>query len=93
MVPTALLQQLGIKPIAEQTFRLSDGNKVVRRKGAALFKYAERGEEQMLYLVKGDSTLLGAFTLEALGLALDPLRRELKPLPMVLALSGFQRAQ
>jgi len=29
--------------------------------------------------------LLGAFTLEALGLALDPLKRELKPLPMILA--------
>jgi hypothetical protein len=26
----------------------------------------------------------GAFTLEALGLSLDPLRRELKPLPMIL---------
>jgi hypothetical protein len=32
-----------------------------------------------------DSNLLGAFTLEALGLALDPLRRELHPLPMILA--------
>jgi hypothetical protein len=34
---------------------------------------------------KGDATLLGALTLEALGLALDPIRRELKPLPMMLA--------
>ena len=29
--------------------------------------------------------LLGALTLEALGLSLDPLRRDLKPLPMILA--------
>jgi len=29
---------------------------------------------------------LGAFTLEALGFVLDPLRRELRPLPMILAL-------
>ena len=28
--------------------------------------------------------LLGALTLEALGVVLDPLRRELKPLPMIL---------
>jgi len=28
---------------------------------------------------------LGAFTLEALGLALDPLKRELRPIPMVIA--------
>jgi hypothetical protein len=30
-----------------------------------------------------DNVLLGAFTLESLGLVLDPLRRELKPLPMM----------
>jgi hypothetical protein len=34
---------------------------------------------------ESDSTLLGAHTLEALGLSLDPLRRELVPLPMMLA--------
>jgi hypothetical protein len=34
---------------------------------------------------EAESMLLGAFTLEALGLSLDPLRRELKPLPMILA--------
>jgi hypothetical protein len=28
---------------------------------------------------------LGAFILESLGLCLDPLRRELIPLPMILA--------
>jgi hypothetical protein len=33
---------------------------------------------------RGDSTLLGIVSLEALGLLLDPLRRELRPLPMVL---------
>ena len=34
---------------------------------------------------EGDSMLLGAFTLESLGLVLDPLRRELRSLPMILA--------
>jgi hypothetical protein len=38
-----------------------------------------------LFGEEGDSMLLGAFTLEALGLSLDPLRRDLKPLPMILA--------
>jgi hypothetical protein len=38
-----------------------------------------------------DSVPLGALTLEALGLVLDPLRRELKPLPMVLAVSGSSK--
>lgn len=39
----------------------------------------------MIFGEEGDSVLLGTFTLEVLGLALDPLKRELKPLPMVLA--------
>jgi len=33
---------------------------------------------------QGDASLLGAVTLEELGLVLDPLRRELRPLPMQL---------
>ncbi|HSB60648.1 MAG TPA: hypothetical protein VLI67_02940 [Vicinamibacteria bacterium] len=33
--------------------------------------------------------LLGAVTLEALGVLLDPLRREWRPLPMVLAPGGM----
>jgi len=40
---------------------------------------------------KGDSTLLGAVTLESLGVWLDPLRRELRPLPMILAPSTQRR--
>jgi len=43
------------------------------------------GVADVIFGEEGDSTLLGAFTLEALGLSLDPLRRELKPLPIVLA--------
>ena len=57
----------------------------MRQKGIALFKYQERiGGADVIFGEEGDSLLLGAFTLEALGLALDPLRRELKPLPLVL---------
>jgi hypothetical protein len=34
---------------------------------------------------KDDSVLLGTVSLEALGLILDPLKRQLRPLPMLLA--------
>jgi clan AA aspartic protease len=86
VVPSAVLDELGIKPLAEQSFRLADGSKIVRRKGVAVFKYNDQiGGADVIFGEEGDSTLLGAFTLEALGLALDPLRRELKPLPMILA--------
>ena len=33
VVPTAILQALNIKPLAEETFRLADGSKIVRKKG------------------------------------------------------------
>jgi len=92
VVPTPILERLGIKPLSEQEFRLADGTKIVRRKGVAIFKYGDRiGGADVIFGEERDSILLGAFTLEALGLCLDPLRRELRPLPMILAVSrlGF----
>ena len=86
VVPSAILKRLGIKPLTEEPFRLADGSKIVRKKGGALFKYGDRiGVADVIFGEEGDSVLLGAFTLEALGLSLDPLRRELKQLPMILA--------
>lgn len=86
VVPTPILERLGIKPFAEQSFRLADGSKIVRKKGGALFKYQEQvGGADVIFGEDGDCLLLGALTLTAPGLTLDPLRRELKPLPMILA--------
>ena len=86
VVPTPVLERLGIRPIAEEEFRLANGEKIVRKKGIALFRYGERVRgADVIFGEEGDSVLLGAFALGALGLVLDPLRRELKPLPMVLA--------
>ncbi len=86
VVPESVLQELNIKPIAEQTFRLADGSKISRKKGVALFRYGDQiGGADVIFGEEGDYTLLGAFTLEALCLAHDPLKRELRPLPMILA--------
>jgi hypothetical protein len=38
VVPKRILKRLKIKPLGEQTFRLADGSKIVRKKGGALFK-------------------------------------------------------
>jgi len=93
VVPSAVLRRLGIKPLAKEEFRLADGTKIVRQKGGALFRYGQRvGVADVIFGQKGDSVLLGAFTLEALGLSLDPLRRTLRPLPMVLARLGGRAA-
>lgn len=86
VVPTNSLKKLGIKPLSEEEFRLANGETIIRKKGIALFKYGDKiGGADVIFGEKDDSTLLGAFTLEALGLCLDPLKRQLKPLPMVIA--------
>lgn len=87
VVPGPVLKRLKIKTIAEEEFRLADGSTITRKKGVALFKYGRKtGGADVIFGENEDVTLLGALTLEALGLALDPLKRELKPLPMILAL-------
>jgi len=89
VVPTPMLERLGIKPFAEQQFRLGDGSKIIRKKGSALFRYEDSiGVADVIFAEEGDCTLLGAFALQSLGFVLDPLRRELKPLPMILARSA-----
>ena len=85
VVPARILRGLGIRPVATQEFRLADGSKIARKKGGALFRLEDRvGTADVIFGEKGDSILLGALSLESMGLVLDPLRRELKPLPMIL---------
>ncbi len=89
VVPARVLRRLGIKPVDKQEFRLADGKKIVRRKGVALFRYNGRvGGADVIFGERGDATLLGALTLEALGLSLDPLKRELRELPLMLYRTG-----
>lgn len=86
VVPAGVLEKLGIRPLSEHEFRLADGTKIKRKKGVAIFKYGDRiGDADVIFGEEGDSTLLGALTLEALGLSLDHFKRELKPLPMIRA--------
>jgi predicted aspartyl protease len=90
IVPAPVLDDLGIKPVSEESFQLANGASVKRKKGIALFTYEGRiGGADVIFGEPDDAVLLGAFTLESLGLALDPLRRELKPLPMLLV--GIRR--
>lgn len=86
VIPASTLRKLGIGPLSREEFILADGSKIVRRKGVALFRFGERiGGGDVIFGERGDSHLLGSLTLEALGLSLDPLKRELRPLPMMLA--------
>ena len=85
VVPAGVLKRLGIKPTSKRTFILADGSSVERPMGNALFRLnGSEGASPVIFGQKDDSTLLGMVSLEALGLMLDPLKRELRALPMVL---------
>jgi predicted aspartyl protease len=85
VIPAGVLRRLGIRPTRTERFTLADDSHVTRKLGDALFEVVGRhGAAPVIFGEKGDAALLGAVTLEALGLMLDPLKRELRPLPMLL---------
>jgi hypothetical protein len=74
VVPAPVLRKLGIQPLRREAFRLADGTTIVRRKGGALFKFRSHvGIADVIFGEEGDATVLGASTLEALGLPVSDL--------------------
>ncbi len=85
VVPAAILKELGIKAFGEKSFFLANGEKITRKTGEAYFELRDNGgTSKVIFGQKGDTNLLGVLTLEALEVVLDPMTRELKPLPMFL---------
>lgn len=81
IVPGDLLKDLGVSPIDRLDFTLADGRRVesdigqapATVEGKSIPTLVAFGEENTL-------ALLGAYTLEGLRLAVDPVRGELVPL-------------
>jgi clan AA aspartic protease len=85
VVPEKLVKQLGLKPEFEREFSLADGTKVKRKVGSAIVEF--QGEQIASPVVlgeKGDDALLGALTLEAFGLVINPFTRTLHPAKLML---------
>jgi clan AA aspartic protease len=84
-VPGKILEQLGIKPHTHREFVLANGDVIRREMGTAAFEYQGlRGDSLVLFGEEGDLVLLGVTTLEAFGFILDPLKGELKPVPLLM---------
>jgi predicted aspartyl protease len=75
VVPLATLKKLGIKPYRLMQFIFADGTQISRNVSDAYFEW--RGEAK-------DEPLLGSTALESLGLVLDPFKRELYPMRMLM---------
>jgi predicted aspartyl protease len=85
VVPSGTLKRLGIRPHSSRTFILADGTEITRGAGDATFRIDDaRAASPVIFGESGDAALLGTVSLESLGLILDPMKRVLRPLPMVL---------
>ena len=86
LVPGPTLRKLGIRPHRQVDFSLADGRTISRKVGDAYFELqGEGGAAPVIFGEKGDEPLLGATTLESIGLVLDPFKRQLIPMRMLLA--------
>lgn len=86
VVPGKLLDQLEIDPYREMSFSLADGTSVKRKVSSAYFEFeGEGGPAPVVYGEEGDTALLGATTLESIGLVLNPFTRTLHPMRLLLA--------
>ena len=89
VLPHDVWRSMALRSMRRQRFVLADGTAIERAISECRFRY--RGVEATSPVVlgeDGDAALLGAVTLETLGLVLNPFDRTLKPMPMVLMAVG-----
>ena len=85
------LEALGIRSTGKMQFRTIDG-RVIERDVAPVFVRSDGhiGGDTIVVAESGDSEVLGAHTLESLGLAADPVQKKLTP-TVGLAFAGATR--
>lgn len=84
VIPEEELKKLGIKPMSCEEFKLANGEIIRKQVGNAYFEYKGKIRGSPVIFGDKDVYLLGITTLESLGMIIDPISRELKPLPMIL---------
>ena len=86
VLPERLWRRLRLTPQRTAEFTLADGTTITR--GVSECRFTVQGQTATSPVVlggPGDAALLGAVTLETLGLMLNPLSRELLPMRLMLA--------
>jgi aspartyl protease family protein len=92
VLPETIWRTLKLKPQRELEFSLADGTTITRQVSECRFTIEGQSATSPVVLAEPrDSPLLGAVTLETLGLMLNPLSRELLPMRLMLARIGIAR--
>jgi len=86
MLPRSLLVSLGITPRSQRQFQLGDGRRVRWEFGDAVFTVdGYQAPSPVIFGEENCPHLLGAVTLEAMGVGVDPVNRTLIPIEGLLA--------
>lgn len=85
VVPQDMAKRLSLKTDRVQRFSLADGSVMERNLGFALVEFDDHKSPSTVVIgEKGDSPLLGALSLEGMGLMVDPFSRKLRPMKLML---------
>lgn len=85
MLPATQLRQLGIRPSETKTFEFADGRQADLDMGEARATINGSTVTTLVIFAEDDvPPLLGAYTLEGLGLAVDPVNQRLIPAKLIL---------
>ena len=85
MLPSRTLRDLGVGPIDSRTFLIGDGSSVAMDIGQAWVTFD--GLSIVTIVAFGEDNappVLGAYTLEGFGLAVDPVKQRLVPARLIM---------
>jgi aspartyl protease family protein len=86
LLAKATWQALGLPPKRSASFELADGTRIERQISECHVSLPMgEGHTPVILGEEGDEPLLGAVTLEIMGLVLNPFNRTLQPMRMLLA--------
>ena len=84
-LPASMMHELGVESMGQRRFLLADGRRIYMDYGEA--KATVDGESVTTLVIFGEDdapALLGAYTLEGLALAVDPVEQRLVPTHLIL---------
>jgi len=85
IIPSTILQCVGIERRSMRKMRLADGRVIERHLGIAEIEVrGETAHSNVIFGEDEDASVLGVTALEELGLQVDPLTGELKPMELLL---------
>lgn len=86
LLPEPIWKSVELSPKRRMTFTLADGTHIERDISEVHISISQgEGHTPVILGEPGDEALLGAVTLEELGLVLNPFQRSLQPARMMLA--------